>query len=280
MRNYLSITKPGIIRGNVITLCGGFFLASRGHINFLLLLFAAIGMSLVIACGCVINNILDRDIDLLMTRTKERVIAQGLISKEAAAIYAIVLGVLGFLVLYFKTNMLTVLVSSIGLFFYVVVYTVSMKRRSPLGTIVGGVSGAIPPVVGYCAVTNRFDLGAVLLFLILFFWQLPHFYAIAIYRLEDYQAASIPVLPATKGMQRTKRSILVYIAVFTVVAVMPTIFGYAGIAYFVVALALGVYWFYTGLKGFKTQNEKPWARKMFLLSIVVIALLCVMMFFA
>jgi heme o synthase len=280
VRNYLSITKPGIIRGNVITLCGGFFLASRGHIDLLLLLFTAMGMSLVIACGCVLNNILDRDIDLLMTRTKERVIAQGLISKEAAAIYAIILGVLGFLLLYFKTNMLTVLVSSIGLFFYVVVYTISMKRRSPLGTIVGGVSGAIPPVVGYCAVTNRFDLGAVLLFLILFFWQLPHFYAIAIYRLEDYQAASIPVLPATKGMRRTKRSILAYIAVFTVVAVMPAIFGYAGVAYFIVALALGAYWFYTGLKGFKTQSEKPWARKMFLLSIVVIALLCVMMLFS
>ncbi len=277
---YLSITKPGIIRGNIITLCGGFFLASRGHIDFWLLLFTAAGMSLVIACGCVINNIIDRDIDLLMTRTKDRVMVKGLVSKQAAAIYAVILGVLGFAILYFRTNNLTVLVSAIGLFFYVVVYTICMKRRSPLGTLVGGVSGAIPPVVGYCAVTNRFDLGAIILFLILFFWQLPHFYAIAIYRLEDYQAASIPVLPATKGMRRTKISILAYIAVFTVVAVMPTIFGYAGVAYFIVALAIGLFWFYSGLKGFSVQNDKPWARKMFLLSILNIALLCVMMLFA
>lgn len=277
---YLSITKPGIIRGNIITLCGGFFLASQGHIDVWLLVPTIVGMSLIIACGCVLNNLIDRDIDLLMMRTKDRVMVKGLVSKKSAVAYAVILGVLGFLILYFQTNLLTVFVSAVGLFFYVVVYTICMKRRSPLGTIVGGVSGAVPPVVGYCAVTNRFDLGAVILFLILFFWQLPHFYAIAIYRLDDFKAASIPVLPATKGMRRTKISILAYVVVFTVVAVMPTIFGYAGVLYFVVALLIGLFWFYVGWKGFNTSDDKVWARKMFLLSILNIALLCVMMLFA
>ena len=274
---YFSITKPGIIFGNGITFLGGYFLASHGHIHFWHMLFAFIGMGLVIASGCVFNNIIDSDIDQLMERTKKRVLACGLISKNIAAIYAALLGSAGFLLLYFKINQLSVIISAIGLFFYVAVYTLYMKRRSVYGVIVGGIAGAVPPVVGYCAVSNRLDITAVLLFLILFFWQIPHFYAIAIFRLKDYAAASIPVLPLKKSMQHTKIRMFLYILAFTIVAILPTFFGGASFIYFSVALGLGLLWLFLGAQGFITNNDVVWSRKMFFFSIFNITLLSMLM---
>lgn len=276
MRRFFSVTKPGIIFGNAVTLCGGFFLGSqRFHLG--LLLAALLGMSLVIASGCVFNNLIDRDIDSLMERTKNRVLVQGLISTKIAILYALVLGLLGFLILYLFTNPLTLLFSAIGVLVYVGAYSLYFKRKSNLGTIVGGIAGAVPPVVGYCAATGRFDLGAVLLFVILFLWQLPHFYAISIYRLSDYKAAAIPVLPLRKNIHYTKMSMLIYIAAFTVATMLPSFFGYAGLVYLIAAFGLGVTWFCLGLRGLSTTADKIWARKMFLFSIINITLLCIMM---
>lgn len=274
---YVSITKPGIIFGNVVTLAGGFFLASRAHFNPLLFLFTFIGMALVIACGCVLNNIVDRDIDEMMERTQHRLLVKGVISPRAAGLYASILGVLGVVVLWLTTNKLTVLVALIGLFFYVVVYTLATKRTTLYGTTIGGIAGAVPPVVGYCAVSNRFDVGAIVLFLILFSWQMPHFYAISIYRMQDFKAAKIPVLPIKKDILCTKYSMLLYIVAFVVASVMPTIYGYTGWFYFVGALLLGLIWLGLCLKGFRTQDNHAWARKLFLYSILNITLLCVLM---
>ena len=273
----ISIIKPGIIFGNIITLTGGFFLGSQNPIDFLLLFFTLIGMSLTIAAGCIFNNMIDSDIDRLMERTKYRLLAVGAMTKTKASIYAVIALALGCIVLYIATNPLTLLIAMVGLFFYVVVYSLFLKRRSTLSTVVGGIAGAIPPVVGYCAVTDRFDSGAIIVFLILFFWQLPHFYAIAIYRLSDFSAASIPVLPNKKGVQYTKIAIVVYTAIFTAVSLLPSIFEYTGTAYFVVALGLGVTWFVMGMRGFTVDEPKPWARKMFLFSILLITILSLMM---
>lgn len=274
---FFSVTKPGIIFGNIITVSGGYFLGSQNHFYFLPFLAALIGMSLIIASGCVFNNFIDQDIDVLMERTKNRPLVTGSISGKVAIIYAVILGIVGLGVLYFFTNLLTVLTAVVGLFFYVVVYTLWLKRRSIYGTIIGGVAGAVPPVAGYCAATNRFDSGAVVLFLILFLWQIPHFYAISIYRLKDFTAASIPILPVEKDIRYTKLSMLVYIVAFTFACIMPTILGYIGIIYFVAALSLGLVWLLLGIQGLKTKDDAAWARKMFLFSIVNITLLCVMM---
>lgn len=274
---FISVTKPGIIFGNIVTVSGGFFLASQSAINFWLLLITLIGMSLVIACGCVFNNYIDRDIDKLMERTKKRELVNGLMSGKTAIVYAIALGILGFLVLGLGTNLLTVSMAAIGLFFYVVVYTLWLKRRSIYGTIIGGIAGAVPPVVGYCAVTNNFNTGAILLFLILFVWQIPHFYAISIYRLEDFKAASIPILPVKKNIHYTKVSMLLYIVAFTAAAVMPSLFGYTGVVYFVVAFILGLVWFCMGLQGLFTKDDRTWARKIFLYSVILITVLSMMM---
>ncbi|MDF2940570.1 MAG: protoheme farnesyltransferase [Gammaproteobacteria bacterium] len=277
MKNYLSIIKPGIIFGNIVTVSGGFFLASHQHFNFSLFLITLVGMSLVIACGCVFNNYIDRDIDSLMERTQNRVMVKGLISGKVAILYAIVLGIAGFLTLYYGTNLLTTIVAAVGLFVYVVAYTIMTKRHSNLGTLIGGIAGAVPPVVGYCAVTNRFDVGAIILFFILFFWQLPHFYAIAIFRLKDFSAACIPVLPIQKNIRYTKISMLVYVVAFTITAILPTVFGYAGWVYFIVALSLGLYWLYLSIKGFKSVDDQKWSRQMFGFSILAITILSMVM---
>lgn len=275
-RSYLSLTKPGIIFGNVITTVGGFYLV-KPHASFLLLIITLIGISLVIASGCVFNNYVDRDIDQLMERTKNRPSAQGLIPAVNHLFFGTTLGILGFGVLFFYTNMLATLVALIGFFFYAVVYSLYFKRASVFGTAIGSISGAVPPVVGYCAATNRFDTGAIILFLMLVFWQMPHSYAIAIYRLKDYSAASIPVLPVKKGLRYTKISMLIYVIIFSILSLLPTVFSYAGVYYLIAALILDFYWLYLTFKGFTTDNDATWARKNFLFSIIVITLLSIMM---
>lgn len=274
---FLSLVKPGIIFGNAVTVCGGFFMASRGHPDWKIFAAAMVGMCLIIACGCVFNNYIDQDIDRLMDRTKKRPMAQKTVSGPIAISYAIVLGILGFLLLYFETNMLTFYIAVVGLFFYVVAYTLWTKRTSHGGTLVGAISGAVPPMAGYCAVTNHLDAGAWIVFAILFFWQMPHFYAIAIFRFEDYKRAKIPVLPVVKGIEHTKVYMVLYTVPFTVAAMLPSVFGYTGLVYFFLAFTVGVLWFVLGVSGLYTKENKKWARKMFALSIIIITLLSVMM---
>lgn len=233
------------------------------------------GISFVIASACVFNNYIDRDIDDKMERTKNRALVKHLISGRNALVYAIFLGLIGVLFLGLYTNLLTLFLALTGFFFYVVMYGI-WKRRSIYGTLVGSISGAVPPVVGYCAVSNRFDLGAVILFLILVFWQMPHFYAIAIFRLKDYAAASIPVLPVKKGILVTKIHMLFYIVAFIFATGMLPFLGFTGYRYLVVVTLLGLGWIGMAIKGFRTGNNKVWARKMFVFSLVIIVLLCLM----
>jgi len=275
---YLSLTKPGIIFGNLVTLTGGFLLASKSGIDLSLLLCAMLSMALIIGGGCVFNNFIDQDIESVMQRTKNRALVVGSVSGKSALVFGSLLTLSGALLIYFTTNLLTTIIALIGLVFYVVVYSLFLKRLSTYGTIIGGIAGAIPPVVGYCAVTNRFDMGAMLLFLILFAWQIPHFYAISIYRLEDFKTANIPILPVKKSIYYTKVSMVLYIIVFSIAAVMPILFGYAGVVYFVIATCLSLIWLGLGIHGLMIKhNERVWARKMFLWSIIVITILCLVM---
>lgn len=209
-----------------------------------------------------------------MARTKKRALVSGLISNRDALIYATILGILGFAVLAMYTNLTTVLLGLAGIFFYVVVYGVA-KRRSVHGTIIGSISGSLPPVAGYTAVSGNIDGGAILLFLILTCWQMPHFYAIALYRLKDYQAANIPVLPAVHGAKATKIQIMTYIFAFTAAAAWLSVAGYTGYVYRVIVILLGAAWLALGARGFQTANDQRWARKMFLFSLAVIMILSI-----
>ncbi|MFL9609815.1 heme o synthase [Methylobacillus sp. Pita2] len=277
MKQYLLITKPGIIFGNLISVAGGFFLASRGEIDFALFLATAIGISLVIASGCVLNNYIDRDIDSKMERTRNRVLVRGLIPARNAVVYGCLLGVAGITLLYATTNMLTVWLSLFGFAIYVGAYSLYLKRNSVYGTLIGSLSGAAPPVIGYCAVSNEFDMGAVILLVIFSLWQMPHSYAIAIFRLKDYTAAAIPVLPVKKGILATKKHIVIYIVAFVIATIMLTFSGYTGNQYLVVAGVISIYWLGLALAGYKTNNDQIWAKKLFMFSIVTITALSVMM---
>ncbi|WP_192981239.1 heme o synthase [Pseudomonas sp. EggHat1] len=277
LKQYLNLAKPGIVFGNLISVTGGFFLASRGDADLALFFATALGVSLVIASGCVFNNYIDRDIDQKMERTRNRVLAQGLVSPAHAIVYACVLGVAGVALLYAATNTLAVMLVLMGFVVYVGLYSLWLKRGSVYGTLVGSLSGAAPPVVGYCAVSNEFDAGAAILLLIFSLWQMPHSYAIAIFRFNDYQAANIPVLPVIKGISAAKRQIVLYIAAFVVATLMLTLSGYAGYSYFVVAALSGAYWLWMGVSGYKAVDDRVWARKLFTFSIVTITMLSVMM---
>ena len=275
IKDYYFITKPGIVGGNAITVIAGFFLASGKTIDWLLLFVTLVGLSLVVASGCVFNNYIDRDIDGRMERTKNRALVKGIISPRSALIYATHLGVLGFFILFFYTNLLTSIIALVGLFVYVIVYSLWLKRNSVYGTIVGSISGAVPPVVGYLAVNNTVDMGVVFLFFILAFWQIPHSLAIAIYRLSDYTKAKIPVLPVKKGIRITKMHMLVYIALFIIATLMLPVFSYAGYAYFFVMTLLGLVWLGIVAIGFYVSDNISWARDMFVYSIVILVVFCV-----
>ena len=190
-KQYLQVTKPGIIFGNLISVIGGFLLASKGHIDYPLFVWTLLGVSLVVASGCVFNNYIDRDIDRKMERTKNRVLVKGLISPEASLVYATLLGIAGFMLLWFGANPLACWLGVMGFVVYVGVYSLYMKRHSVYGTLIGSLSGAAPPVIGYCAVTGDFDSGAAILLAIFSLWQMPHSYAIAIFRFRRTATARL-----------------------------------------------------------------------------------------
>lgn len=266
--DYYNLAKPGIIYGNALTAAGGFLLASRGNIDPVLFFSMLFGISFVIGSACVLNNYIDRDLDKKMRRTNRRALAMGRIGSSHAFVYAAVLALIGFILLSF-TNALAVMLGLIGMVAYVVLYGYS-KRLSPWGTEVGSISGAIPITVGYTAFTGAFDAGAVLLFLILVAWQMPHFYAIAVFRKSDYQAAGIPVLPIAKGMAITKQRMLVYVIAFIILTAMLTVLGYTGYVYLIAMLALGFRWLQLTLQGFGGVDENKWARDLFKFSLVII----------
>ncbi|MEM7175318.1 MAG: heme o synthase [Chlamydiota bacterium] len=273
VRNYCRLTKPGIILGNVINAAVGIVLASRGDFSASLFWGTLTGLSCVIASACIYNNYIDRDCDKKMTRTRQRVLAQGLVPVSYALLLASSIGLVGFLLLAAFANSLAVAVALAGFFIYVAIYSF-VKYRSSYATLIGSFAGATPPVIGYCAVTERFDLTALLLFALIVTWQMPHFFAIAIYRLEDYAAAKIPVLPLAKGIQATKLQMIAYIFAFVAVSSMFTLFGYVGYLHLIVTALLGIGWIWLGFCGIKCANDNQWARKMFFFSLVVIMTLC------
>jgi len=261
--------------GNLITTIAGFALASSNSFNLLLFIETLIGLGLIIASACVCNNYIDRIADLKMTRTQNRPLAKGLISGKKALIFSFILGIFGSLTLFFFTNSLALIVALTGFIIYVFPYS-HFKYYTRYATLIGSVAGAVPPVVGYVAVSNRLDLGALLLFLILILWQMPHFYAISLYRIEDYKEAKIPVLPLLKGIYRTKIHMLLYILTLIPTLMLLTLLGYTGYAYLIVASMLSISWLILSIRGFKVEDHTKWARQMFFFSLIIIVSFSVM----
>lgn len=273
MINYYLLTKPGIILGNLVTVAAGFILGSGGHINFLLFLYTLLGITFVMASACVFNNYIDCPLDKKMNRTKNRALVIGLITGPHALLFGSILGLLGLLTLAVFTNMLTVAIAGIGFFVYVVLYSF-WKGKTVYGTAIGSIAGAVPPVIGYCAASERFDAAAIILFAMLVLWQMPHFFAIALQHMEDYKRANIPTLPIVKGAWMTKIHMLLYIMAFVPLTMALTLFGYTGLVYLIVAPTISIAWMILCISGFKTINDQRWGRQMFQFSLAVILVIC------
>lgn len=276
-KDFFILAKPGILFSNSITAFGGFWVASGGQVDWLKLLLTLAGTILVMASGCVLNNYLDRDLDSKMARTRKRATAAGLVAPKTVLWYGISLGVAGIAVLGLGVNILSALLGLIGLFVYVWIYTAWLKRTSTWSTMIGGVAGAVPPVIGYCAVTGNIDLGAGVLFSILFLWQPPHFWALGIRRLEEYRAAGFPLLPVVKGVFPTQISMVRYVVLLVPVSLLMYLLGYVGEIYLTAAAALGLYWAYLCLRGFMAGDQIKWAKKNFVFSINYLTILFVVM---
>ncbi|AEI42239.1 heme o synthase [Paenibacillus mucilaginosus] len=278
-RDFVQLAKPGILFSNSMTAFGGFWVASAWKIDWVTMIFALLGTVLVMASGCVLNNYLDRDMDNKMERTQKRALVTGTISPQTVLWYGFILGVLGLATLWFGANPISALLGLIGLFLYVWIYTAWFKRTSVWSTFMGSFSGAVPPMIGYCAVTPELDAGAWILFGIMFLWQPPHFWALGIRRMEEYRAAGFPLLPVVRGTYVTKMSMIRYIVLLVPVSMLLYVYEYVNVYYFFAAAAMGLYWAFLCLKGYKVQGEEEvlWAKKMFIYSVNYLMLLFIIM---
>ncbi len=237
--DYYELGKPRIVMLIVFTAIVGMLLAVPGMVPLRQFIFGTIGIGLAASCASAINHLLDRRADAAMFRTRHRPLPQGHVTERQVIIYALMLGVSSMLVLLVFVNWLTAALTFASLIGYAIIYTGFLKRASPQNIVIGGIAGAAPPVLGWAAVTNHVDAGALLLCLIIFVWTPPHFWALAIHRREDYAKAGIPMLPVTHGVSYTVLHIIFYTILLVAVSLLPYIIGMSGLLYLIGALILG-----------------------------------------
>lgn len=276
LRSYLRLTKPGVMLGNLITTVAGYLFAANGHIEWSVFGAVTLGTALVISSACVINNYLDQDIDAKMERTKARPLIANEVSPIGALMFGAAIGLIGLVMLIAWTNWWVVAVGIFGFITYVWLYGVIGKRKSVHGTLVGSLSGAAPILAGYVAVTNQLDAAAVILFLILFFWQMPEFYSISIYRKNEYAKAGVPVSSVVRGIEATKRQILMYTVMTVASLIALALTPLASVSYLVVMLILGVYWLKLAAEGLRAKDNNVWAKRNFHFALIVLVAFSVM----
>ncbi len=238
-RAYLELTKPKVVALLVFTAVVGMFLATPGMVPWNVLVFGALGIWLAAACAAVINHVLDRQADAHMARTERRPLPTGSVGVPQSLVFAGILGVTSMAILITQINGLTAILTLASLVGYAGVYTAYLKRATPQNIVIGGAAGAAPPVLGWTAVTGSLDAHALLLFLIVFVWTPPHFWALAIHRVEDYARADIPMLPVTHGVAFTRVQILLYTVLLVAVSLLPYVTQMSGPVYLVGAVLLG-----------------------------------------
>lgn len=277
-RDYVTVTKPGINVSNLLATFAGIWLADPGSLNLLLVVYTLLGTGLIIAGGAVLNNFIDRDIDPIMSRTKERPVAAGRIHPQTALWMGILLGLSGMVLLMVLVNPLTAFLGMIGFFVYVFVYSAWLKRTTPLNTAVGGISGAVPPMMGWTAVTGTLDPAAWVLFLFMFLWQPPHFYALAMRKVEDYRKAGVPMLPVVRGFAITKRQVLLWIIALVPVSILLFATGVVGKIYLTLAIVLGTIYLVLAVSGLFVKDNDVWSRRMFFYSLIYLTCMQLAMF--
>lgn len=254
-RDYVALCKPKIVCLIVFTALVGMLLATPVPAALPLLVYATLGIGLAAASAAAINHVVDRKADALMARTQKRPLPKGNISSREALVFALVLCVVSMVILALCVNALTALLTFISLIGYGVIYSMFLKRATPQNIVIGGAAGAAPPVLGWAAVSNSLDPHALLLFLIIFAWTPPHFWALAIARRKDYENADIPMLPVTHGPDFTRLHILLYTLLLFIVTLLPYLTGMSGMAYLAGALALGGVFLYYTVKLLRNAEE-------------------------
>lgn len=270
IRPYLRLAKPGVMLGNLITTVAGFLFAANGSIDFGLFAAVTAGTGMIISSACVINNVLDQDIDAKMKRTQSRPLITGEAHALTATLFGMLLGIAGLLILIVWTNIWVVGTGIFGFVTYVWLYGALSKRKSVHGTLVGSLSGAAPILAGYVSVNPGIDAAAVLLFLCLFFWQMPEFYSISIYRLKEYKAAHVPVISVIKGVAFTKFQIFAYTLAFTASSLALFGIGKTDYVYLVAMGILNGKWLMLAYRGFSAPDSDAWAKQMFRFSLIVL----------
>ena len=264
---YYQLTKPGIIKGNAVHVLAGGLLASVMGVDWRALVGVLIGTSFIIASACVVNNYIDRDIDAKMKRTRKRPSVTGVVSPRAAGSYASVLALIGLYVLFAFTGPLVVVIGAIAYFFYVVVYGYA-KRHTVHSTLIGAIPGALPAMAGYVAVDGILSVSALLVFLLVFLWQMPHFYAISVFRKHEYKAAGVPVRAVVKPIVVVKRYVLAYMIAYLGCIVLLIAFDVIGSPSAVLLLAGAGYWLATYAR-MRSADDERWARSIFGASLVL-----------
>jgi protoheme IX farnesyltransferase len=247
-RDYYVLTKPRVVQLLVFTAIVGMFLATPGMVPWETLLFASLGIGFAAASGAAVNHVLDQRLDAAMQRTRQRPLPAGRVSERDAIAFAMGLGLLGLAILVVFVNALTAGLTFLSLIGYAVIYTVYLKRATPQNIVIGGAAGAAPPVLGWAAVQDEVSGYALLLFLIIFTWTPPHFWALAVARKNDYERAEIPMLPVTHGEALTKSFIVYYTILLIIVTLLPYLTGMSGALYLLAAMLLGGGFLYYSLR--------------------------------
>ncbi|MGH8729347.1 MAG: heme o synthase [Burkholderiales bacterium] len=272
MREYLSLTKPRVVSLIVFTAVVGMFLATSEMVPLTALLFGTAGIALVAGSAAAVNCLVERHVDGIMARTRGRPLPRGRLTSGETLIFSAVLGGMGLAILHELVNPLTMWLTLATFAGYAIVYTILLKPLTPQNIVIGGASGAMPPVLGWAAVTGEISYDALLLFLIIFAWTPPHFWALALYRRKEYEKAKVPMLPVTHGDQFTRLHVLLYTVILVAVSILPFATQMSGIVYLAAALVLGGIFVGYALAIYFRYSDRL-AQKTFNYSIVYLSLL-------
>ncbi len=272
-RDYYELTKPRVVMLIVFTAIVGMFVSVPGWPGLMPVLFGTLGIGLASSSAAVYNHVLDARIDIQMMRTRGRPLPQGKLTQKSALTFATVLCVISMLILTLLVNPLTAILTFVSLIGYAVIYTVWLKRATPQNIVIGGAAGAAPPVLGWTAVTNEIEAGALLMFLIVFVWTPPHFWALAIARKEEYAKVDIPMLPVTHGEAYTRLNILLYTILLVIVTILPYLIGMTGIIYLATTIVLDAYFLYYAVQMYRVPEDVELPMKTFKYSINYLGIL-------
>ena len=247
-RDYMELTKPRVVMLLMLTAIVGMFMSTPGMVPLDVLILGSVGMAFAMGAAAAVNHVVDQRIDSIMARTENRPVARGKISSHRAILFAAGLSVASMFILSFFINTLTAFLTLFGIVGYAFIYTMYLKRATPQNIVIGGLAGAIPPLLGWTAVTNSIDPHALLLVLIVFVWTPPHFWALAIHRRDDYAKAGIPMLPVTHGIEYTKSAVLHYTILMCLCTLLPYLTGMSGLVYLACTLVLNALFLYYAVR--------------------------------